>query len=32
MKVGLITDTFSVETGTGIARYSQEMLTGLSRP
>jgi glycosyltransferase involved in cell wall biosynthesis len=31
MKVGLVTDTFSVEAGTGIARYSQEMLTGLPK-
>jgi glycosyltransferase involved in cell wall biosynthesis len=29
MKVGLVADTFSVEQGTGIARYSQELLTGL---
>jgi glycosyltransferase involved in cell wall biosynthesis len=29
MKVGLVADTFSVETGTGIARYSQEMRMGL---
>ncbi len=30
MRVGLITDTSSIETGTGIARYSQELLAGLS--
>lgn len=29
MKVALVADTFSVEKGTGIARYSQEMLMGL---
>ena len=29
MRVALVADTFSVEKGTGIARYSQEMLTGL---
>ncbi|RJS75271.1 glycosyltransferase family 1 protein [Methanophagales archaeon] len=30
MKVILIADDFSVETGTGIARYAKELLTGLS--
>ncbi|RLD96913.1 MAG: hypothetical protein DRI92_06495, partial [Aquificota bacterium] len=30
MKVALIADDFSIERGTGIARYSQELLTGLS--
>lgn len=30
MKVGLVADTFSVERGTGIARYCQEILSGLS--
>jgi glycosyltransferase involved in cell wall biosynthesis len=29
MRVALVADTFSVEKGTGIARYSQEMLSGL---
>ena len=29
MKIALIADTFSVEKGTGIARYSQELLSGL---
>lgn len=29
MKIALVADTFSVEKGTGIARYSQEMLAGL---
>lgn len=31
MKIALIADTFTVETGTGIARYSQELLTGLNK-
>jgi glycosyltransferase involved in cell wall biosynthesis len=31
MKIGIVADTFSVEAGTGIARYSREMLTGLSK-
>jgi glycosyltransferase involved in cell wall biosynthesis len=31
MKLGLVADTFSLEAGTGIARYNQELLTGLSR-
>lgn len=31
MKVGLVVDTFSIEAGTGIARYCQELLSGLSR-
>lgn len=30
MRVGLITDTSSIERGTGIARYSQKLLAGLS--
>ena len=29
MRVALVADTFSVEKGTGIARYSQELLRGL---
>jgi glycosyltransferase involved in cell wall biosynthesis len=29
MRIALVADTFSVEKGTGIARYSQEMLSGL---
>lgn len=29
MRIALVADTFSVEKGTGIARYSQEMLRGL---
>jgi glycosyltransferase involved in cell wall biosynthesis len=29
MRIALVADTFSVEKGTGIARYSQEMLKGL---
>jgi glycosyltransferase involved in cell wall biosynthesis len=31
MRIGLVADTFSLEVGTGIARYCQELLTGLSR-
>ena len=31
MKIGLVADTFSVKAGTGIARYSQELLTGLPK-
>ncbi len=31
MKIGLVADTFSVEKGTGIGRYSQELLGGLRR-
>ncbi len=30
MKIGLVADTFSVEEGTGIARYCQELLAGLT--
>lgn len=30
MRISLIADTFSVERGTGIARYSQQLLTGLT--
>ncbi len=30
MKLGLVVDTFSLKAGTGIARYSQELLSGLS--
>ena len=30
MRVALVADTFSVEEGTGIARYSQELLSGLT--
>jgi glycosyltransferase involved in cell wall biosynthesis len=30
MRVGLVADTFSVEKGTGIARYSRELLSGLT--
>ncbi len=31
MKIALIADTFSVETGTGIARYANELLIGLKK-
>lgn len=31
MRVALVADTFSVEQGTGIARYSEELLSGLTR-
>lgn len=30
MRIGLVADTFSVEKGTGIARYSQELRRGLA--
>lgn len=31
MRIALVTDTLSVEKGTGIARYGQELLSGFSR-
>ena len=31
MKIGLIANTFSVERGTGIARYSHELLSGFNK-
>ena len=31
MRIGLVADTFSVEKGTGIARYSAELLAGLPK-